>query len=80
MTDKVIGFIIILFLIIILNVKDFINLLNDRTDRYIQRYSGMLSSLVGLMYYVLKYDLRNLLYLHHILVRFEHDMFQLNLP
>lgn len=63
MTDKVIGFIIILFLIIILNVKDFINLLNDRTDRYIQRYSGMLSSLVGLMYYVLKYDLRKIEFL-----------------
>lgn len=48
---------------IMLNLKDFINLLNDRTDRYIQRYSGMLSSLVGLMYLVLKYDLRKIEFL-----------------
>ncbi len=63
MSDRVISFIIILFLMIMLNLKDFINLLNDRTDRYIQRYSGMLSSLVGLMYLVLKYDLRKIEFL-----------------
>ena len=63
MSDRVISFIIILFLVIMLNLKDFINLLNDRTDRYIQRYSGMLSSLVGLMYFVLKYDLRKIEFL-----------------
>lgn len=63
MSDRVISFIIILFLMIMLNLKDFINLLNDRTDRYIQRYSGMLSSLVGLMYFVLKYDLRKIEFL-----------------
>ena len=53
----------ILFLMIMLNLKDFINLLNDRTDRYIQRYSGMLSSLASLMYLVLKYDLRKIEFL-----------------
>lgn len=63
MSDRVISFIIILFLMIMLNLKDFINLLNDRTDRYIQRYSGMLSSLTGLIYLVLKYDLRKIEFL-----------------
>lgn len=62
-SDKVVGSIIILFLMIVLNVKDFINLLNDRTDRYIQNYSGMLCSLVGLTYFVFKFDLRKIEFL-----------------
>ena len=60
MLDKVIGSMIILFLMIVQNVKDFINLLNNGTNRYIQRYSGMLCSLVGLMYFVYKFDLRKI--------------------
>ena len=57
MSNEVIYSMIILFVIIVLNVKDFINLLNDGTDRYIQRYSGMLGTLVGLTHFIFKFDL-----------------------
>ena len=63
MTDKVIGSVIILFLMIVLNVKDFINLLNNGTNRYIQRYSGMLCTLVGLVGFVYKFNLRKIEFL-----------------
>lgn len=44
MLGRIIFFIIILFLIIVFSLYDFDNLLNKGEDRYIQRYSSMLSS------------------------------------
>ena len=44
MMGKLVIFLVILFLVIVFSLYDFDNLLNKGEDRYIQRYSGMLSS------------------------------------
>lgn len=51
-----VGNIIVLILIILANVKDFIRLYKDATDEYIQANSGMLYSLVGLLWFVMELD------------------------
>lgn len=48
MSDKVISFIILVFLIIVCNVHDFANLYQG-SNRYIQRPSGMLGTTLFLM-------------------------------
>lgn len=44
MMGKLVIFLVILFLVIVFSLYDFDNLLNKGEDRYIQRYSGILSS------------------------------------
>lgn len=49
MAGKVIGLLVIIFLIIVFNLHDFDNLLNKGVNDYIQRYSGMLNTCVALV-------------------------------
>lgn len=49
MAGRVIGFLVIIFLIIVFNWCDFNNLLNHGEHRYIQLYSGMLNTCFALM-------------------------------
>lgn len=53
-TGQVIFSIIIVILLILANVKDFVYLLKGYTNEYIQYKSGMLYTLLGLLYFVPK--------------------------
>jgi len=49
--------IVIIIIIILVNMKDFVRLWKGRTDRYIQRYSGLMFTFVCLTYFVYEYNL-----------------------
>ena len=50
------GNIIVLILIILANVKDFVRLFKGAANEYLQANSGMLYSLVGLLWFVMDVD------------------------
>lgn len=56
MAGKIIGTVIILIIIILANVKDFVRLIKGATDEYIQANSGMLYSLIALLWFVFDVD------------------------
>ena len=68
---KFIGSMVIIIIIILVNVKDFVRLWKGRTDRYVQRYSGLMFTFVCLTYFVYEYNLAEfklLVYLFYLII------------
>lgn len=60
MAGKIISSIIVLTIITLANIKDFARLIKGATDEYVQANSGMLYSLVALLWFVLGLDRKNI--------------------